>query len=594
MKLLKFRIKNYKSIEDSGDCYFSDKMTILAGKNESGKTTILEALEDFHENKEIRQDAQPINSNLHPEIIITFRLTSDEVDEIYKEAGLTNPGVQDIDLELCKTDIKKRYYLTPKTRKELGLESLYEVTINKITKLVTSKDKPKYKNQPLSAYQTELDNFRYTLVADSDDYQRVSDVIDAIDDYMRRETNTDKIIEAFIKIQLPYFILFLSFEDSFPDEIPLTDLETNEWATDLEFVSSFNKKTIASTNRQVQHNHQGKVNTEFTDRFKQFWTQDDIKLEVAKDGDAICFWIVENDVFYKPSQRSKGQQWYLSFFIRIVARISDDKPNVILIDEPGLFLHARAQKDLLKVLYNHTSDYPIVFSTHSPYLITDDNLENIRLIEKKDCKTTILGKIHAHHTADKETLTPILTAIGLGVNDSITNVDQKNNVVVEGPEDIFYLQAFREILPEKDRPRLNFINGGGAGKMGTVGAILEGWGANVYYLFDNDRGFVDGKKELLNTWKVLPEVVKKVSFIDGSTTADVLSTLDFKKYVLENENLKYTTNNSSYIRSKGLEKVLIARQFLQKVKAGGVKLDTNSINNIKALFREISFDDLAD
>ena len=54
MKLTKFRIKNYKSIIDSGDCYFSDKLTILAGKNESGKSSVLEALEDFHQDKTIR------------------------------------------------------------------------------------------------------------------------------------------------------------------------------------------------------------------------------------------------------------------------------------------------------------------------------------------------------------------------------------------------------------------------------------------------------------------------------------------------------------------------------------------------------------
>ena len=115
-----------------------------------------------------------------------------------------------------------------------------------------------------------------------------------------------------------------------------------------------------------------------------------------------------------------------------MARLNDNKPNVILIDEPGLYLHAKAQKDLLTVLLEHSSTYPVVFSTHSPYLITENNLENVRLVEKSRTEgTKILGKIHAHATADHETLTPILTAIGLGINDSITNIDQRDNVVVE-------------------------------------------------------------------------------------------------------------------------------------------------------------------
>ncbi len=59
MKLKKFRIKNYKSIADSGDCYLTDTVTIFAGKNESGKTSILEALEDFDTDEKIRESAKP-------------------------------------------------------------------------------------------------------------------------------------------------------------------------------------------------------------------------------------------------------------------------------------------------------------------------------------------------------------------------------------------------------------------------------------------------------------------------------------------------------------------------------------------------------
>ena len=53
-RMIKFRIKNYKSIKDSGDCYLSKGITVLAGKNECGKTSILEALEDFDAHRKIR------------------------------------------------------------------------------------------------------------------------------------------------------------------------------------------------------------------------------------------------------------------------------------------------------------------------------------------------------------------------------------------------------------------------------------------------------------------------------------------------------------------------------------------------------------
>jgi len=419
----------------------------------------------------------------------------------------------------------------------------------------------------------------------SDEIEKIGEASDKY--YLHEEAHT-KFAEEFVKSHLPYFILFSSFEDEFPKSIPIAELKTNEWAQDLQEVSSFSIEKMSSSNQQEQKKHQQTVNVDFTDKFDRFWKQDQIKLEVAKDGEDINFWIVENDIPYYPAQRSKGQQWYLSFYVKIVARLQESKPNVILIDEPGLYLHAKAQKDLLDVLQEHTTENPVVFSTHSPYLITNDNRENVRLVEKSDNGTKILGKVHAHPTADKETLTPVLTAIGLGINDSITNLDQKDNVVVEGPEDVFYLRAYQTL--EKGESKINFVNGGGAPNMGLVGAILEGWDANVYYLYDNDQGKKDGVKNL-KAWKILPECIKTVMTKKDTTTADILSLPDFKKFVLENETLDYTVSNSEYIKSLNPkpDKVLMARKFLQKAKASEVTLDNASKENIKNLFEEIDF-----
>ena len=84
MKLKKFRIKNFKSITDSGDCYLTDTITILAGKNESRKTSILEALEDFDTDEKIRESAKPIKSpEAIPEISITFTVEKDTIKKVF-------------------------------------------------------------------------------------------------------------------------------------------------------------------------------------------------------------------------------------------------------------------------------------------------------------------------------------------------------------------------------------------------------------------------------------------------------------------------------------------------------------------------------
>ena len=354
-------------------------------------------------------------------------------------------------------------------------------------------------------------------------------------------------------------------------------------------MSSFDIGKITENNTQSQRNHQEKVNAEFTSRFEEYWTQDKVTLKVDKDGDTVFFWIEENGQYYRPSQRSQGQRWYLSFYIKVVARAKEDRPNIILIDEPGLYLHAKAQKDLLRVLENHTSKFPIIFSTHSPYLIDEDNLESIRLVEKSNGMTTISNKVHA--TADKETLTPILTAIGLGINDSITNLDQKNNIVVEGQEDVFYLQAFKELTSDSIKFSANFVNGGGAGNMGIVGSILTGWGCNVCYLFDKDEGMKNGKACLINTWAVTHEKIREVIHEENCTVADILSKSDFQKYVLCDENCLFTSSNSTYLKENRADKVLLARQFLQRAKNDEVVLEPESFDRISRLFNNLIFGD---
>ena len=56
MRIKKFHIKNYRPILDSGEVNADSKITTLMGKNESGKTYILKALESFKSNYEYVRD----------------------------------------------------------------------------------------------------------------------------------------------------------------------------------------------------------------------------------------------------------------------------------------------------------------------------------------------------------------------------------------------------------------------------------------------------------------------------------------------------------------------------------------------------------
>ena len=102
MQVVKIRVKHYKSIKDSGECYLDDKITILAGRNEAGKTAILEALEDFNAGKPIKKDAIPIwNKDAAPEISLSIKLDKDEIDKIKEKFELKGLK-KDVILEIIK------------------------------------------------------------------------------------------------------------------------------------------------------------------------------------------------------------------------------------------------------------------------------------------------------------------------------------------------------------------------------------------------------------------------------------------------------------------------------------------------------------
>ena len=135
MTIKKFRVKNYKSIIDSGDCYLEDTLTILAGKNESGKTSLLEALHDFNFNLIISETVIPkSNDLLIPEISITFTLSVNDLIKYSEELGIEFKEEKEI------TIIKyypNQYNVDQKTCELLKLENLFysnneEQLINKL------------------------------------------------------------------------------------------------------------------------------------------------------------------------------------------------------------------------------------------------------------------------------------------------------------------------------------------------------------------------------------------------------------------------------------------------------------------------------
>jgi predicted ATP-dependent endonuclease of OLD family len=228
--------------------------------------------------------------------------------------------------------------------------------------------------------------------------------------------------------------------------------------------------------------------------------------------------------------RSRGFIWFFSF----LAWYSDIKRTgeqvILLLDEPGLSLHAKAQHDLLRYFETELKPYhQLIYSTHSPFMVDSYHLERVRIVEDKSIDaedeadlensgTTVLSDIFA---ASPDSLFPLQGALGYELHQTL--FIGPYNIVVEGAADLLYLQAMSAILQEEGHngidSRWTITPVGGSSKIPTFVALL-GTQKNMIIATLIDSQLADQKKiEGLYKEKLLKKA-NVFTFSDFTKTAE--------------------------------------------------------------------------
>ena len=211
-----------------------------------------------------------------------------------------------------------------------------------------------------------------------------------------------------------------------------------------------------------------------TDQILEYWTQNPdlsvvVRIEAARPGDApplntgtVARARIDNSLHRVDtpfSERSAGFVWFFSFLVKFAQVKDEASPVVLLLDEPGLTLHGKAQADLLRFFKEKLAPYhQIVYSTHSPFMVPAEDLASVRIVqdqvEMKGTRRMPLGtKVRDDVlTRDPDTLFPLQGALGYEISQSL--FVGKNTLLVEGPSDILYIQALSDALRRRNRPAL--------------------------------------------------------------------------------------------------------------------------------------------
>jgi len=182
--------------------------------------------------------------------------------------------------------------------------------------------------------------------------------------------------------------------------------------------------------------------------------------------------------------RSRGFVWFFSFlsWYSDVKRNAD--PMILLLDEPGLTLHAKAQYDLLRYFETELKgSHQLIYTTHSPFMIDPEHFDRVRIVQDKSIDaevgaddlstegTRVLEDIFA---ANEDSLFPLQGALGYDLHQTL--FVGPYTLVVEGAADLLYLQAMSALLQEEKRtgldPRWTITPVGGSAKVPTFVALL--------------------------------------------------------------------------------------------------------------------------
>lgn len=521
----KFRITNYKSISDSGSVELGEKTTVLVGRNESGKTAVLEAL----------HKAWPSDDNTPYDYIEDYprrNLTQ------YRPKHAQDPAlVAEIEYEFENADIAAVIdFLDFDIKQEISLIHLHH--IDNSTRIRLSFDEgpfiehllgklpiPRETRDELTGVSTLRELLDSLTAADLN--AEATEAVLQLNNQFDTKTHWPSVVanslyENVLRSRIPPFAYFDDYA-MLPAKVNLRNLcakeqrslvdESDNTVLSLLRLAGVSAESLANADGYESAKAQLEgISNRITDDIFELWTQNqhdatqelEVQFDLADDprdvapfdnGPNLYIRIrgLKHRVSVPFDKRSKGFKWFVSFvvwFENVKQHLGAEDRIVLLLDEPGLSLHALAQADLLRYFDRLSEKHQIIFTTHSPFMVRSDRLSDVRLVEDVPKKGTTVSSDVAG--GDSRTIFPLQAALGYSIAQNLFLGSK--NLLVEGPSDFLYLQSISGVLQRAGREGLRddvvIMPVGGLDKLATFVALLAG----------NELSFV-----VLHDWSKAPE-----------------------------------------------------------------------------------------
>jgi energy-coupling factor transporter ATP-binding protein EcfA2 len=522
MKLTKARVQVFQNVVDSTDVEIEPEVTCVVGKNEAGKTAFLRALKRLnpayeHDSKFIPRDDYP-----------RWRWRRDEREGIVAEA---QPIWAAFELDTDDIALVEQAFGSGVLRaKELRAWRTYD---NELTVQVDVDEEAAVRHlaaqlpdshftKPLASPTTTLEELQAALTQDPPPAEAESEPdpeADAAVAAVREQAvglqsaeGLSRAVAKELAKRLPKFFYFGEY-NYLPGRFPLSLLDTPKTQLNeaqrtalslLELAGGAKEKLTTEDYEQRVAELEASAN-EITREVLDYWTTNpDIRVDFdvdkkiePRDG-ASQPQVVEryldvrlHDELHQFttnfSTRSRGFQWLFSFIAAFYEFEDQPEGVVILLDEPALNLHAKAQHDFLRFINERLAvGHQVIYTTHSPFMVEADRLQRVRLVEDKGREGASISDDVL--STDRDTLFPLQGALGYDLTQNLFVGGV--NLVVEGTSDFIYVSTLSRHLERLGETHLDLTRWtitpvGGAANVATFVALL-GTKLNVTVLVDAD------------------------------------------------------------------------------------------------------------
>lgn len=339
----------------------------------------------------------------------------------------------------------------------------------------------------------------------------------------------------------------------------ISDLGREE-ATEARAAGNQVTPTIIASDQERKELRSVKLNSASLDiskRFSDWYGQRRHKINYQADGPYFRIWVSDDrqpDVDIELESRSKGFQWFFSFYlVFLVESAEGHKDAILLLDEPGLHLHPTAQQELIAFFETLSAENPLIYTTHSPFLIDGENIHRVRPVtedETGNSRISVDG-----WPKDRETIFPLQAAAGYAMVRGLFR--NKKNVLVEGMSDYLYLHALSLHCHATDRQGLPgdiYITPcGGTKLVGHLASLFLGQEVRPVVLLDGDdagRARRDAlMKELYATYENAVLMLSDVLGREECETEDIIGEAAILPVLSSVAKKKITLNEAD--RAKG-------------------------------------------